>query len=316
MKEHMGRTPGTRGHPHPQDPEEPAASTAAGPQTADRPGETGVAYYVYAVAQARNSEGYEAASLIDGGRSRVYGLRYRDVVAIVSPVPLAEFGPGVLEANLRDAAWARVRVLAHQEVLAGLLSRYTLVPFKFCTLYRSEDSVLEMLDRHYQGFAENLARLEGATELGVKVYCDRRALAERVRETSKALKPLREGISRMSEGAAYFLKKKLEQAAEQEAEQVMDACTRESHERLAGRAREAVANPIQPPEVHGRGVEMMLNGAYLVDDDGLEDFRVALASLDETYAPLGFSYELTGPWPPYNFAAVVFEEPSGDRAGT
>lgn len=275
-----------------------------------------VAYYVYAVAQARNSEGYEVASLIDGGRSRVYGLRYRDVVAIVSPVPLVEFGPGVLEANLRDAAWAGARVLIHQEVLAGLLSRYTLVPFKFCTLYRSEDSVLEMLDRYYQGFAENLARLEGATEWGVKVYCDRQALTERVRETSEGLAPLREEIPRMSEGAAYFRRKKVERAAEQETEQVVDACIRESRERLAARAREAMANPVQPPGVHRRGAEMLLNGAYLVDDDGLEVFRVGLASLDETYAPLGFSYELTGPWPPYNFAAVVFEEPSGDRAGT
>lgn len=296
--------------------EDPASSPDVGPRIADTPGEAAVAYYVSAVARARNGEAGETSLSLGIGRSPAQGLPYRDVVAVVSLVPLVEFGPAVLEAHLHDLAWVRATVLAHQGVLVGLLGRYTLIPFKFCTLYYSEDSVREMLDRHYQRFVENLARLEGATEWGVKVYGDRRALAERVRETSKALGPLREGISHMSEGVAYFLKKKLQQAAEQEAEQAIDACTRESHERLAGRAREAVANPIQPPEVHGRGVEMLLNGAYLVDDDGLEDFRVALASLNEAYAPLGFSYELTGPWPPYNFAAVVFEEPSGDRAGT
>lgn len=297
-------------------PEDPASSPDVGPRIADTPGEAAVAYYVSAVARARNSEAGETSLSLGIGRSPAHGLPYRDVVAVVSLVPLAEFGPEVLDANLHDLAWVRAKVLAHQEVLVGLLGRYTLIPFKFCTLYYSEDSVREMLDRHYHRFVENLARLEGATEWGVKLYCDRQALTERVRETSKALKPLREGISRMSEGAAYFRKKKLEQAAEQEAEQVMDACTRESHERLAGRAREAVANPIQPPEVHGRGVEMILNGAYLVSDGSMVAFHAALATLEDTYVSLGFSYELTGPWPPYNFVAGTVEASSDERTGS
>lgn len=267
------------------------------------PGEAETAYYVYAVAQARNGNRGEASPSVDLGCSPVYGLRYRDLIAVVGPVSLAEFGPEVLEANLRDLAWVSAKVLGHQEVLVRLLGRHTLIPFKFGTLFRSEDAVREMLDRHCQRFYENLARLEGAAEWGVKLYYDRRALVERVLETSETLRPLRERISRASEGAAHFLRKKLDQAAEQEAAQVKDACVRESHGRLASHAREAVANPLLAPEVHRHGMEMIFNGAYLVADGSLQEFRETLASLDEAYRSQGICYELTGPWPPFSFVA-------------
>jgi hypothetical protein len=44
----------------------------------------------------------------------------------------------------------------------------------------------------------------------------------------------------------------------------------------------------------------VLNGAYLVrrDDPGL---REAVAELESLYGAQGVTYEVTGPWPPYNF---------------
>jgi len=77
-------------------------------------------------------------------------------------------------------------------------------------------------------------------------------------------------------------------------------CARASHERLAAAAEEARANPPQPPELSGRTDEMLLNGAYLVrrDDRRLTD---AVAELESLYGPRGVTYEITGPWPPYNF---------------
>jgi hypothetical protein len=58
---------------------------------------------------------------------------------------------------------------------------------------------------------------------------------------------------------------------------------------------------------------MVLNGAYLVDEANLEAFGAALAALEETYAAQGFEYELTGPWPPYHFAALETALPRACR---
>jgi hypothetical protein len=295
---------------------EVGSAAEAGGQTAASAGAERTGYYVYAVARARQVIQHEAAGAIDLGCPPAYGLAYRDLVAVISPVALAEFDPDALQARLQDPAWVGARVLAHQEVLARLLDRYTLIPFKFGAVFSSEDSVRDMLREHYPRFASTLPRLEGANEWGVKLYCDRRTLAERVRETSERLRPLREAIARSREGAAYFLRKKLDEAAEQEAQALIEACVRESHRHLAGGAREAVINPAQPPAVHRHGVEMLLNGAYLVDNHRVEAFRTALAALEQTYGSLGLRFELTGPWPPFSFVAEQTEESSGEGADT
>ena len=60
------------------------------------------------------------------------------------------------------------------------------------------------------------------------------------------------------------------------------------------------ANPAQSPE-------MILNGAYLVAAGRDDELRRAAEELRAHYGPDGVTYELTGPWPPYNFAGD--EEP-------
>lgn len=52
---------------------------------------------------------------------------------------------------------------------------------------------------------------------------------------------------------------------------------------------------------------MILNGAYLVSEGQMTVFRAELESLEKDYGDLGFSYELSGPWPPYNFVTIAFE---------
>ena len=268
-------------------------------------------YYTYAVTRAREPSGSWALPVAGIANAPVYGVSYRDVAAITSPVPEA------LMVSLQEEAWFGINVLAHHQVLVALLDRYTLVPFKFGTVYRGEARVQEMLARHYQDLVETLVRLDGATEWGVKLYCDRNVLMQWIRKRNEQVRQMDEEASRRPEGAAYFLRKKLEQLAWREAVMVVDARIQESHQQLAGLAREAVTNPVQPAGVNGRRGEMLLNGAYLVDDDrSREAFRAAVTALEEVSAPQGFGYEQTGPWPPYNFVAAVFEEASGDPAGT
>lgn len=279
----------------------------------ENPGE--LAYYVYAV--ARPGAGRVPAPLPAEGiapQTPVRAIAHRDLLAVVSPVPMSEFGPAALEARLEDANWAQARVLAHQEVLADLRDGYTLIPFKFCTLYTSEERVLEMLVRHYDALVRRLQRLEGATEWGVKLFVHEKLLTEWVVTSAEALQPLREAMTQAPQGAGYFLRKKLAQAAQDAVRETVGACAQESHQRLSECAREAVSNPVQPQQVHGRPAGMVLNGAYLVDDEAGETFRAALAALEDRYGSRGFQYELTGPWPPYNFATLDVKEIAGERS--
>jgi len=275
--------------------------------------EEGHGYYVYGIVGSvgeRNQVFSEKPGFSKGidPAHPVYALPYQAIQAVVSQVSLQEFGQEALEANLNDIKWVEAKVLAHQRVLEAVLGSHTLVPMRFCTIYRSESGVQEMLARHYDDFVEALGRLAGKQEWGVKVFCDGETLAQRVGEASDRVKELRAEMERKSRGAAYFLKKKMDEAIAEEVERASDEYAQRSHDRLSNHAEESVINPLQSRELTGRKEAMVLNGAYLVAEDQLAAFRAELERLAEEHGDLGFVYEMTGPWPPYNFVSIGLEE--------
>ena len=71
---------------------------------------------------------------------------------------------------------------------------------------------------------------------------------------------------------------------------------------VAERSLESRRHPPQDGRLSGRSEWMVLNGAYLVDADRVDDF----ADLVQELAPRhpGIQVELTGPWPPYSFTSA------------
>lgn len=247
----------------------------------------------------------------------VQTLAYRDIHAIVSKVPLEEFGQEALETNLHDPDWLEAKVRAHESVLDTALAQHTLIPMRFGTIFLSESRVQEMLARCYDDFVDTLARLEGKKEWGIKVYADDTVLAERSAEFSERARQLEAEIAGKSGGAAYLWKKKLDEVVAAEIERICDECAECTHNRLSSRSEESVVNspPMgqDAPPMGGRTVEMILNGAYLVADECFEAFRTELASIEENYNALGFGFHVSGPWSPYNFVQVSNESVGIER---
>jgi hypothetical protein len=296
----------------------PATSVAEGDEVnAPSEGrEESCGYYVYGIVEGDSSQPVEGLPEqgIDPAYP-VYALPYQAIQAIVSKVSLPEFGQEQLEANLNDIKWVEAKVLAHQRILEAVLASRTFIPMRFCTIYQSESRVQEMLAQHSHDFVDALARLGGKTEWGVKVYCDGKRLAQRVEELSDKVKELKAEMEQKSGGAAYFLKKKMDETIAEEVERLSDEYAQCSHNRLASYAKEAVINPLQSKEITGQKEAMVLNGAYLVAEEQLTAFRAELGNLEGDYGDLGFIYEITGPWPPYNFVSIGFEEGASESIG-
>lgn len=262
-------------------------------------------YYLYAIARPRQDQPIGAmpdVGIVPG--TSVYSLRYRDLRAIVSRVPLELFDLPVLKAALEDTDWVHARVVTHQQVLLMLRTSYTLLPLKFCTLYRSEERIQELLADGYASLSQSLQRLVGATEWGVKLFYKPRVLTSWIEASAEALQPFREAVVGASTGASFFRQKKLALAAQQHVQQVVEQVAHTSHHTLSMHARQSVVHALQAPQTHGRRETMALNGAYLVDDQSLDRFQFAFVELAEQHEPQGFHYELTGPWPSYSFAAL------------
>jgi hypothetical protein len=53
---------------------------------------------------------------------------------------------------------------------------------------------------------------------------------------------------------------------------------------------------------------MVFNCSFLVTQAALPDFRAVLSSFSMQHSAFGVTFELRGPWPPYNFCPNLSEQ--------
>jgi hypothetical protein len=300
------KAPARRPTPRPRAkaPTENRESRREDPVGRDRPrpaqGEHG--YYVYGVVSSRGATLPADLAGVDP-RHPATLVEDHGLAAIVSRVPLDEFGEEQLHENLNDVEWLEDKARTHEEVLDAALSRTTVVPLRLCTIYRDEAQVREMLAGERELFLDAIERLGGKTEWGVKLIAEPGAL-QRAASSGDTESSQEEDASK---GTAYMNRKRDEARERDEGDQLAEEWTRAVHERLADIAAEALLNPVQRAEVSGHVGEMLLNGVYLVDDREMEPFRERVDQLAAEFAEVGATVELTGPWPPYNFVKSSIE---------
>jgi hypothetical protein len=219
-------------------------------------------------------------------------IRHAGLAAIVSRVPLDEFGERGLHESLEDLDRLEVLARTHERVLDEALGRGAVVPFRICTIYESAARVQEMLARERDHLTAALARLSGMAEWGVKAYAVGRGDGE-----GPTAEP--------SSGTDYLSRKRADRDAAEIARQALDAALDAVHARLRERAADAVVSPPQTGPLSGHEGEMVLNAAYLVADADIDDFSTLVAELADRHARHGLELALTGPWPAYHFSETA-----------
>lgn len=226
--------------------------------------------------------------------------------AVVSAVPLDTYGEGALSERLSDAAWTATRALRHERVAEHFARRTAVVPLRFGAIYLRREGVEQMLAERAAQFRAVLARLEEREEWGVNVYVERARLREEVTRLSARLREMSERAEASTPGQAYLLRKKIEGLRDEEARAETRRVAREAEETLGATCDGAVRLRVLKDEATEQG-ELAARLAFLVPREGFDSFRAAAERLADRYTPLGFRFELTGPWPAYNFAAVEEE---------
>jgi hypothetical protein len=225
---------------------------------------------------------------------------------LVSAVPLSEYSDDRLREHLNDIEWVERVARAHERVLDQTLEEATILPLRLCTLYRDQEGVRRMLREQQRLLLDELSELEGRREWGAKVFVDQDRLAATLAEVPEAQAPDREAAEAgrgRSAGAAYMAALGRARQASDHLQEFGDSVIQEIHAQLEAVADKARANPLQRPELHGRNEHMLLNGAYLVRREHEQELAQIADSLRERWSASGFTLELTGPWPPYNFVS-------------
>lgn len=237
------------------------------------------------------------AGLVGVGGGQVRLVEAAGLAGVVADVPLDEFGQEPLTRNLENLAWLENVARAHHHVVATVARLGPVAPTRLATIYRDEARVAEVLIAQHTDFEEALDRVAGRTEWGVKAYAIPGAAVEPPSTAEGAAE--RPGLAYLRRRRAQLSSTELaQQAAVHSAEQVHDA--------LGQYAEAARRHTPQDRRVTGEAGWMVLNGAYLAGSEAADEFAAMVRQLAEQHPAIRL--ELTGPWPPYSFAAVEAEE--------
>ncbi|NMH75440.1 gas vesicle protein GvpL [Bacillus sp. RO2] len=233
----------------------------------------------------------------------LYERQIGEVTAILCEIDEEEFSEEVIEDKVNhDMEWLQAKALHHHETLVKLHNNYTLIPLKFCTIYKSEQNLARTIESEglkFHQLFENIAQKE---EWNLKIYCDDKKIKEEVVEHSSDIKEQEKAIETLSPGRQFFERKKWKQKIEEAVVNVKRSKCDEIHKSLTGLCSQSDVKKNWSQEMSGRKQDMNWNGIYLLNENKRDTFLQQVKHLQKEYKELGFTMEYTGPWPCYHFA--------------
>jgi hypothetical protein len=248
--------------------------------------DAGMALYAYAVTWADLGYPMDGPALTPGRGIEL--VREGDVGLLVSPV-----APDELEVDADDLSeTGRLAVLArgHDAVVRAAADVGPVLPLRFGTAVPDEDAARTLLRSHAAVAREQLQRIGTAREWGVRLV---RTLADA--EPALAGGAQRDGLS----GTEYLSRRREEL-------QRGDDLTRTAAE-YAERLQDELSAHVTESLRRGgsTGSSLLLDMAYLVPTAAEAEFLGQVQQLTEDLEAHGLALVVTGPWPPYSFAALT-----------
>jgi hypothetical protein len=244
---------------------------------------------------------YCVAALPPEAAADIVALPAGKLWAVTVHVSPETFGEAAFKKNLGDLAWVEQHVRHHEAIIERVMQKQVVVPFKFGTIFSSDDNAKKFLNDHAADIEMLLTALNGKEEWGVKLYCEPTAFKTHIARTDAEILRLDAAIQTATAGKSFFLSKKRNDLLDAILQQDLSQQGQIIFDRLATHSVQTRTNRLLPKAVTERTDEMILNAAFLVPKPSVTAFADACAEMQQTYADSGISVELTGPWPPYNF---------------
>jgi hypothetical protein len=264
--------------------------------------------YLYCLREKSKSSQILSAKGIDG-KEEVFIIPYQGLEAVVSKVSLEEFASEEIKKKAQeDLNWIKEKAVIHEKVVEEAMRKngkiLNLIPMRFGTIFQDKASLGETLNKDYTKIREVLERIRGKQEWSVKVYLkDRRKFEQVIKEKNETIKEKERKIGDLPEGMAFFMEEELKEAIYEELDKELNNIAEGLFADLEKQSIASVKNKILEKELTGRREPMVLNVAYLIPEEKIEDFDKEAQRLNQEIQANGFYLECSGPWPAYNFSA-------------
>jgi hypothetical protein len=222
-----------------------------------------------------------------------------DVMAVVSTVSLEEFCGPLAEVRMKDLSWIGPRACRHEEVIEQLGKHTPVLPARFGTIFSSLKQLGRLLNMHHDRISRFLDRAMDKDEWSIKGIMDTSQAKEKV--LSSALSRDTERLASLSPGMRYFQEQRIRAGVDRELRAWLREACGEIWKDLKSRASECCERRVLSHNPEGMDGDMVLNWAFLVSRDSVEDFRACVDQRRLKYAEQGLAFHLSGPWPPYSF---------------
>jgi hypothetical protein len=237
--------------------------------------------YLYAIVAGADG-GPFGVSGIDG--SHVYTISNGRLAAVVSDVPNEKLRP------------ERRRLTAHHEVLKRLLARGALLPMAFGIIADGVVAIERILALNDESFAEQLARLEGAVEMGLRVRWDVPNIFDYFVSTQPELRLLRDQVFRGGREPT--------QDDCIELGRLFDRSLTHEREVQTAKVLDTLSDHcIECKENKPRNEREVLNLACLIRREAQKEFEQAVFETAKQFDN-HYAFDFNGPWPAQNFVDV------------
>lgn len=266
-------------------------------------------FYLYCIREITQGAPKISTKGIDG-KGEVFTFPCRGLEAVVSKVSLEEFASEEIQKKAReDLNWIKEKALIHESVIEEAMGKndkiLSVIPMRFGTIFKEKASLEENLNKNYSKIKEVLDRIHGKQEWSVKVYLkDREKFVQVIKEKNEAIKEKEKELVTLPEGMAFFMEEELKEVISREVDKELNNIIEVLFESLGKQAMDSIKSKILGKELTGKCEPMVLNSAYLILEEKIEDFKEEAEALDQEIQAKGFFLEYSGPWPAFNFTPL------------
>jgi hypothetical protein len=245
-----------------------------------------MAWYAYCITEQkaflgsiRSRRPFPVENLSGVGNNQVFAYPSGELAVIVS-----EYTPGELNQQA---------VIEHARVVSECFRNTTVLPFRFGTIFDSDDALRRALRSNRRAFTDSVLRLKGKAEMHLKLVVKDGSLREAMNDIELPDSVGGEYLSRLREKAA-----------------------RQRERQTKARALSVQVNRLFHPleeEVSCRKDEtggMLIDIAHLIDEKAIERYQNSFSSAARQLK--NCEILISGPWPPYHFTPGRLRSPKAE----
>jgi len=218
-------------------------------------------------------DGKEVSAIIEGR-----------LAAVVSGVPGPKIRP------------ERRYLARHQEVMKQLLAHATPLPLSFGMIADDRPEIGKILQRNQRTFLQQLQRVAGKVEMGLRVSWDVPNIFEFFVNTTSELRAARDRLIGGNRKPSQEEKIELGRMFDRLLGEARDSHTEQVERSIAAACFEIKAGQC-------RNEREVMNLACLIGRDHREDFGKAVFQAAKMFDN-NFAFDYNGPWAPHNFVSI------------